>query len=327
MIRVEKYIKAFPNKRLAEHGPEEVSAYLAQQGKTEGIEDWQFRQIVDAIQNLFGMFGVTWLPDVDWKFWMDSATPLAESHPTVADGISAENTIEHLSNIKHSKLADVRKRHTAILEQLLVTLRTRRYSIRTEQSYESWVTRFIFFCGNREPEKLGSGEVVSFLKHLAVQRNVAESTQNQALNALVFFYDKVLQQPLGDIGNFARAKRPKRLPVVLTRSEVTKIIERITGRQKLMASLLYRTGMRLMDCIRLRGQDIDFGYRQMVIRAGKGKKDWARHICPMPLTGNSPMPQKSGAGSMHFPAVGFPLIQGAVRRAATISTRMVFKKP
>ncbi len=188
-------------------------------------------------------------------------------------------TIKHLSNVKHSKLADVRKRHMAILEQLLVELRTRRYSIRTEQSYESWVTRFISFNENREPEKLGSGEVVSFLQHLAVQRNVAESTQNQALNALVFFYDKVLKQPLGDIGNFVRAKRPKRLPVVLTRSEVTKILEQMTGRQKLMASLLYGTGMRLMDCIRLRVQDIDFGYRQIVIRDGKGKKD---RVVPLP---------------------------------------------
>jgi integron integrase len=279
VIRAEQYIKAFPDKRLAEHSPKEVEGYLAQQGRADGLEDWQFRQIVDAIQNLFAMLGVAWLPEVDWKFWMDSADSLTKSHPTVADGISAKNTIEHLSNIKQSKLADVRKRHTAILEQLLVTLRTRRYSIRTEQSYESWVTRFISFNENREPEKLGSGEVVSFLQHLAVQRNVAESTQNQALNALVFFYDKVLKQPLGDIGNFARAKRPKRLPVVLTRSEITKIFEQMTGRQKLMASLLYGTGMRLMDCIRLRVQDIDFGYRQIVIRDGKGKKD---RVVPLP---------------------------------------------
>ncbi|WP_321495977.1 integron integrase [uncultured Desulfobacter sp.] len=181
--------------------------------------------------------------------------------------------------MKHSKLADVRKLHTDVLEQLLVELRTRRYSIRTEQSYESWVTRFISFCGNREPKNLGGSEVVSFLQHLAVQRNVAESTQNQALNALVFFYDKVLKQPVGDIGNFVRAQRPRRLPVVLTRSEVAKILDHLDGRQKLMASLLYGTGMRLMDCVRLRVQDIDFGYLQIVIRDGKGKKD---RVVPFP---------------------------------------------
>ena len=140
---------------------------------------------------------------------MDSAASLTESHPTVAVGSSVKKTIDHLVNLKHSRLSGVRKRHADILEKLLVELRTRRYSIRTEQSYESWVTRFISFCGNQEPEKLGGDDVVSFLQHLAVQRNVAESTQNQALNALVFFYDKVLKQPLGDIGSFVRAKTPQ----------------------------------------------------------------------------------------------------------------------
>jgi len=279
VIRAEQYIKSFPDKRLAEHGPEKVAAYLEQQGRAGQIEDWQFRQIVDAIQNLFAMLGVTWLPEVDWKFWMDSAASLIESHPTVAAGTEIKKTIDHLSNTKHSKLTAVRKLHTDILERLLVELRTRRYAIKTEQSYESWVTRFISFCGNREPKKLGGGEVVSFLQHLAVQRNVAESTQNQALNALVFFYDKVLKQPLGDIGNFARAKRPRRLPVVLTQSEVAKVLDHMDGRQKLMASLLYGTGMRLMDCVRLRVQDIDFGYQQIVIRDGKGKKD---RVVPLP---------------------------------------------
>ncbi len=279
VIRAEQYIKAYPDLRLAEHGPEEVASYLEQQGRTKGLEDWQFRQMVDAIQNLFAMLGVAWLPEVDWKFWMDSAVSLTETHPTVAVTASAKETIDHLANIKHSKLADVRKHHSDILEQLLVKLRTKGYSIRTEQSYESWVARFILFCGNRAPAGLGSAEVVSFLQHLAVQRNVAVSTQNQALNALVFFYDKVLKQPLGDIGDFVRAKRPRRLPVVLTRNEVARLLGFMEGRQKLMASLLYGTGMRLMDCVRLRVQDLDFEYHQIIIRDGKGKKD---RVVPLP---------------------------------------------
>ena len=279
VIRAEQYIKTFPDRRLADHGPDDVVAYLENQGRTGRVQDWQFRQIVDAIQNLFSMLGVSWLEDVDWKFWMDSAASLTELHPTIADRTSAKNTIDHLSNIKGSKLADVRKRHTDILEKLLLELRTKRYSIRTEQTYESWVTRYIAFCGNKNPAELGSPDVLSFLQHLAVQRNVSESTQNQALNALVYFYDKALKQPLGDIGSFVRAKRPRRQPVVLTRVEVAKVFEHMTGRQKLMASLLYGTGMRLMDCIRLRVKDIDFGYRQIVIRDGKGKKD---RVVPLP---------------------------------------------
>ena len=141
------------------------------------------------------------------------------------------------------------------------------------------MARFIAFCNNRNPCETGGDEVVSFLQHLAVRRNVSASTQNQALNALVFFYDQVLKKPLGDLGDFVRAKRPKRLPVVLTRSEVTMLFHHMKGKQKLMASLLYGTGMRLMDCVRLRVQDIDFGYQQIVVRDGKGKKD---RVVPLP---------------------------------------------
>nr|WP_319493926.1 hypothetical protein [uncultured Desulfobacter sp.] len=105
VIRAEQYIKAFPDRRLAEHSPKEVEGYLAQQGRSDGIEDWQFRQIVDAIQNLFAMLGVAWMPEVDWKFWMDSADTLAKSHPTVADGISAKNTIRAHSHFPGLKKA------------------------------------------------------------------------------------------------------------------------------------------------------------------------------------------------------------------------------
>ena len=279
MIRAVQYIKAFPDKRLADHGPEQVSTFFEQQGRSGKIQDWQFRQLVDAIQNLFAMIGVSWLSKVDWKYWMDSAASLTQGHPTVASKISVKKTMDNLSNQKQSKLSAVRKRHRDVLEQLLVEIRSRGYSIRTEQTYESWVTRFIDFCGNKNPAELEPEDVVSFLQHLAVRRNVSESTQNQALNALVFFYDKALQHPLGDLGQFPRAKRPKRLPIVLTRNEVAKVLSCMAGRQKLMASLLYGTGMRLMDCVRLRVQDIDFEYRQIVVRDGKGKKD---RVVPLP---------------------------------------------
>lgn len=173
----------------------------------------------------------------------------------------------------------MRKQHQEILKQLLMVIRQRGYSIRTEQTYESWVSRFIAYSNNRNPLTLDANDVVSFLQYLAVRRNVAASTQNQALNALVFFYGQVLQQPLGDMGNFIRAKRPKKLPVVLTQSEIQQLLIQMKGKQWLMASLLYGTGMRLMDCVRLRVQDIDFEYRQIVIRDGKGQKD---RVVPLP---------------------------------------------
>jgi len=278
VIRAEQYIKFLPDKRLGDHCPGDVVGYLEGQSRSTKLEDWQFNQIVDAIQKLFAMLEVPWLNEVDWHHWLHSFS-LSGTHPTIAREASVDETISKLANISGSRLAEVRRLHGDIFKQLLMEIRQRRYSIRTEQAYESWVARFIAFCDNRDPRKLGADEVVSFLQHLAVRRNVAASTQNQALNALVFFFDQALKQPLGDMGCFVRAKRPKKLPVVLTQREVQKLLGAMNGRQRLMASLLYGTGMRLMDCVRLRVQDIDFEYRQIVIRDGKGKKD---RVVPLP---------------------------------------------
>ena len=279
VVRAEQYITAFPNKRLSGHKPRDVNEYLKKQGRSGSIQDWQFRQMVDAIQNLFAMLNASWFSEVDWKYWTASADSLSETHSTIARQVPAEKTIDRLANLKNSELTEVRRIHRDLLKQLLIEIRRRGYSIRTEQAYESWVARFIAFCNNRNPCELGGDEVVSFLQHLAVRRNVSASTQNQALNALVFFYDQVLKKPLGDFGDFVRAKRPKRLPVVLTRSEITRLLQYMGGKQKLMTSLLYGTGMRLMDCVRLRVQDIDFEYQQIVVRDGKGKKD---RVVPLP---------------------------------------------
>ena len=278
VIRAEQYINLSPDKQLVEHCPSDVVGYLEKQSRSTKLEDWQFNQIVDAIQKLFAMLQVPWLDEVDWHHWLHSFS-LSSTHSTVAREASVDETISKLANISGSRLAEVRRLHSVIFKQLLTVIRQRGYSIRTEQAYESWVARFIAFCDNQDPRKLGADEVVSFLQHLAVRRNVAASTQNQALNALVFFFDQALNQPLGDMGGFVRAKRPKRLPVVLTQREVQKLLGEMNGRQRLMASLLYGTGMRLMDCVRLRVQDIDFEYRQIVIRDGKGKKD---RVVPLP---------------------------------------------
>lgn len=276
VIRAEGYLKALSGKRLVNHSAKDVTDYLEVQSRNTRIEDWQFRQVVDAIQNLFAMLEVPWLDEVDWSHWQ-SAT-LSDLHPTIARETPAAETISRLASTR-SELARVRQRHSELLKQLLIVIRQRGYSIRTEQAYESWASRFIAYCNNKDPKTLGSEEVVSFLQHLAVRCNVAASTQNQALNALVFFYDQVVQRPLGDMGGFIRAKRPKKLPVVLTQNEIQRLLGQMHGRQKLMASLLYGTGMRLMDCVRLRVQDIDFGYCQIVIRDGKGKKD---RVVPLP---------------------------------------------
>ncbi len=278
VIRAEQYIKANSSKNLKNHSPEDVVNYLETQSRNTHLNDWQFRQIVDAIQNVFEMLETPWLNDVDWQHWMTAAS-LPANHASIAREIPAAETISRLANAPNRELSKVRKQHQEILKQLLMVIRQRGYSIRTEQTYESWVSRFIAYNNNRNPLTLKANDVVSFLQYLAVRRNVATSTQNQALNALVFFYNQVLQQPLGDMGNFIRAKQPRKLPVVLTQSEVQRLLVQMKGKQWLMTSLLYGTGMRLMDCVRLRVQDIDFEYKQIVIRDGKGQKD---RVVPLP---------------------------------------------
>lgn len=162
---------------------------------------------------------------------------------------------------------------TRLLDQVREAIRLRHYSIRTEQAYLQWTKRFILFHGKRHPLELGNNEIAQFLTYLAAKRDVAASTQNQALNALLFLYREVLGKDIGQLQNVQRAKRPERLPVVFTREEVRALLARLDGTKWLMASLLYGSGLRLMECLRLRVKDIDFGYRQIVVRDGKGGKD------------------------------------------------------
>ena len=160
-----------------------------------------------------------------------------------------------------------------LLDQVRTKVRLKHYSIRTETQYVNWVKRFIVFHGKRHPKDLGAAEVEAFLSHLAVDGNVAASTQNQALSALLFLYRDVLGVDLPWMSEMIRAKRPTRLPVVLTQREVTLVLDRMSGVHGLMARLLYGTGMRLMEVVRLRVKDIDFERAEILVRDGKGAKD------------------------------------------------------
>jgi integron integrase len=147
------------------------------------------------------------------------------------------------------------------------------YSIRTEQAYVHWIRRFILHQGKRHPREMGQEEVEQFLTYLAVDGAVAASTQNQALNAILFLYREVLGIELPWLENVTRAKRTSRLPVVLSREEVRSVLGRLDGELALMAALLYGAGLRLMECMRLRVKDVDFAHNQIVVRHGKGGKD------------------------------------------------------
>jgi len=160
-----------------------------------------------------------------------------------------------------------------LLDQVRDALRVRHYSLRTEQAYVYWIREFILFHNKQHPDNLGEDAVSRFLSHLATERNVAASTQNQALSGLLFLYEHVLGRPLDLLKNIVRAKRPERLPVVFTRDEVRRILARLDGVEFLMASLLYGSGLRLLECLRLRTKDLDFGYNQITVRDAKGNKD------------------------------------------------------
>ena len=160
-----------------------------------------------------------------------------------------------------------------LLEQLRESLRVRHYSLRTEEAYLDWVRRFILFHGKRHPREMGAPEVAAFLSHLAVERHVSPSTQNQAKAALLFLYRHLLDMDMPWLAEVVQAKRNPRLPVVLTPGEVRALFDQMEGVMALVARLLYGTGMRLMEGLRLRVKDLEFERRELIIRDGKGGKD------------------------------------------------------
>ncbi|MDH3253058.1 MAG: integron integrase [Ignavibacteria bacterium] len=160
-----------------------------------------------------------------------------------------------------------------LLDQVRTTAALRHLSPRTTEAYTHWIKRFVLFHNTRHPAEMGALEVRNFLSHLAQVLNVSASTQNQALNALAFLYHQVLQSTLGDIGKIPRAKRPRHLPVVFSRTEAQKVLGNLCNPEHLMASLLYGSGLRLTECTTLRVKDIDFDRRLIMVRRGKGDKD------------------------------------------------------
>lgn len=175
-----------------------------------------------------------------------------------------------------------------LLERMQHALRLHHYSLRTEKVYVQWARRFIFFHDKCHPQQMGKAEIEAFLTHLAVKKHVSAATQGQALAALLFLYKRVLEIDLPWLDEVVRAKRPQRLPVVLSPAEVTSVLEAMQGRPALMARLLYGTGMRLMECLRLRVKDLDFARNQILIRAAKGNKD---RCTVLPASLRSPLQQ------------------------------------
>lgn len=282
--RIEQYLEAHPSVALSGHEADHVQHWFEQKRRAGYLTDWQFMQMVDALSFAFGdLLRAPWATTFDWDGWRKAAQTLSPRRPPeTGRGVANGDTPLRREAPKAPATAPHDSRSTRsppLIERLVVEIRRRGYSIRTEQAYAQWVSRFVDFHQGRDAATLGGPEIVRFLEYLAVERTVAVNTQNQALNALVFFYSQVLKLPLGDLDNFVRAQRPRRLPVVLTRDQVRALIAVIPGTHQLMARLMYGTGMRLMECVRLRVKDVDFDYHQIIVRNGQGGKD---RVVPLP---------------------------------------------
>jgi len=184
-----------------------------------------------------------------------------------------------------------------LVDRILEAARLRRFSRRTEKAYLGWIRRFVVFHGKRHPAALGPEEVTAFLSHLATEGGVSASTQNQALCALLFLYREVLGVDLPWLHGLARAKTPRRLPVVLSRAEVARVLDEMRGTPRLMATLLYGSGLRLLECARLRVKDVDLAREQLVVRGGKGDTD---RVALLPVAAREPLrAQLARVGELH----------------------------
>lgn len=283
----EEYIRAHPERRLAQHTDLDVAQYLEEKGRNPKLCDWQFQQIVRSLQVLFQELVKTpWAEAYPWQHLIDSARSLPAAHPTVARDYDAltPKISDNTPNLRQKTIDSVLGKFKAAFpvhrDRLTTEIRLRQYSIRTEQAYQFWLARFVAFHEMQDPASLRAVDITAYLEHLVVGRGVSRSTQSQALSALVFFYKQVLKRDDLDLGVFAQSKKPRRLPVVLTRAEIQQLLSGIAHPSaRLMAKLLYGCGLRLMECVRLRVLDVDFGYQHILVRNTKGKKD---RIAPLP---------------------------------------------
>jgi integron integrase len=279
----ERYIRAHEGLRLAKHSREQVEAYLQLQSQNPRLQDWQHKQIIRALQVLFhDLLNLGWARSFPWDERIEEATGLSTEHDTIARGGSqrvSQQVAEKARSLSGvvAKAMQVYPQH---FERTITEIRVRQYSIRTEKSYCEWLARYVVFNDMQDPEVLSSACIGRYLEHLVVNRNVSSSTQSQALNALIFFYKQVLKKDIDEIGIYRHSKKPRKLPVVLSRSEVSHLFAQIEKPERhLMASLLYGCGMRLMECVRLRVLDVDFDYQQILVRNTKGGKD---RVVPLP---------------------------------------------
>jgi len=272
------FARCLGQRRRRDLGRAEINGFLQLLGEDETTADWQVEQAQGALELYYERFRGIALAS---RSFTAVAVPIGPLPEKAAD-IGAKRPIPKprgvtpllsvpapVAAVPPARKADLQ----ALEEAVRGALRVGHYAYETEKTYVSWIKRFVRYHGVRRPSEMGEAEIHQYLSHLAINERVAATTQNQALNAIVFVYKKVLQRDLGDFSDFARAKVGKRLPVVLSRTEVQAVLSRLDGDVGLLARLLYGTGMRVSEGLRLRVCNISFDRNEITVRAGKGNKD------------------------------------------------------
>jgi len=274
---IEDYISAHQSVKLQHHLPKQLDEYLVAKGRMTNLPEWRFRQVADSLRLLFKeLIRPQWAKTYDWYQWRAFSRELESDHPTVMrDG----NPSILVAPNNNPLIRKFREDHSPLHQSFLKTIRVRGMAVQTEKTYENWLVRFFQYHHWNNIAELSLSDMSDYLDYLALHRKVSSSTQKIALNSLIFFYREVLGKDVEGIYAYTKSTTKRRLPTVLSKNETRLLLEAMTGRAQLMASLMYGTGMRVMECVRLRVQDIDFDYCQITVRAGKGNKD---RVVPLP---------------------------------------------
>ncbi len=257
----QKFSDYIKDKPLKSRSADVIRQFLLELSIQDRIQPWQVQQAEDSLIFLYDTYLKTGLK-------LKSLRPLG---PTPAPS----SFHSHRGHFRDRMLpkSELDARSKKLFDRLKSAMRLRHYSIRTERAYEQWIRRFLSFHKKKTVAKIGAKDIESYLNYLAENRKIAAGTQNQALNAIVFFFREVVKRDPGDFSDFVRAKRPVRVPEVLRTGQVKRLLDSLNGVNLVMAGLLYGAGLRLMECVRLRVKDIDFESLRLTVRDGKGRKD------------------------------------------------------
>lgn len=281
---VRQFFNRHPGRARRSLGIREMQRFLAALRDSPAMEPWQVEQARTALILYYEQFrgislGDPSLPDTLPDSSADEAASTVPSVPIPQPRVI--HIVQSVPAPKNGPFPERRADMTALRDTVLAALRVKHYAFKTEKSYWQWIRKFVAYHHGRRPSEMNAPEIHAYLSHLALNERVAASTQNQALNAIVFLYRTVLKKDVGDFGDFPRARRGKRLPVVCSRAEIQRLLRNVDGVEGLIIRLLYGTGMRISECLRLRVQDVSFERNEITVRSGKGDKD--RRV-PFPAT-------------------------------------------